>query len=168
MLYHSCPMIRLASNRLRNGLLVGRLLPVYVLLGLLKHFVPLPSLVHWARCHPIGPRNHEVERRLTTGVLRLSQLAALSGGTCLQRSLLLYRVLSRAGADPTLVVGFERSDDRIRGHAWVVVDGTALLEPKSNLLRFSPAFHFNSQGALLRATPKSFVRDGTQSDLRAR
>jgi hypothetical protein len=65
--------------------------------------------------------------------------------------LLLYRVLSRAGADPTLVVGFQRVNDRILGHAWVRVDGRTLIEPEPDLVRFSPAFGFGARGALLLA-----------------
>ena len=57
---------------------------------------------------PAGPRDHKVERRLAASVLRLSQLLSLSDRDCLQRSLLLYRLLSRAGANPILVIGFRR------------------------------------------------------------
>jgi hypothetical protein len=32
-----------------------------------------------------------------------------------------------------------------------------VLESESDLLRFSPAFHFDAQGAVLRATPASFA-----------
>ena len=137
------------SNRLRNGLLLGRLVPVYVLLGFLKHLVPLRWLVRWVWYPPVAARNREVERRLAAGVARLSQLAGLPDRDCLQRSLLLYRVLSRAGADPTLVIGFQREDYRIIGHAWVVVDGRAVIEPDAGLVRFSATLHFGSRGALL-------------------
>jgi hypothetical protein len=136
-------------NRLRNGLLVGRLFPIYVLLGLLKHVVPLGSLVRWAWCPATVPRNRETERRFTVSVVRMSQLRGLPDRDCLQRSLLLYRMLSRAGADPTLVVGFQRSDSRIIGHAWVVVDGRAVIEPDADLVRFSARLHFGSRGTLL-------------------
>jgi hypothetical protein len=68
---------------------------------------------------------------------------------CLQRSLLLYRVLSHVGADPTLVVGFKRTNGRIRGHAWVTVHGHTLVEPEAQLLEFSPALRFGLRGELL-------------------
>jgi hypothetical protein len=82
-------------------------------------------------------------------VLRLSQLAGLPDRDCLQRSLLLYRVLSRAGAEPTLVVGFNRINDQMLGHAWVVVDGHSVIEADTDLLRFTPTFSFGSRGTLL-------------------
>src|SRR5262249_34548422 len=142
-------VIKRASNRLKTGLIVGRLLPAYLLLGLLKHLVPLRWLARWAWCHPRGLHHREAERCLTASVLRLSQLTGLPDRDCLQRSLLLYRVLSRAGAEPTLVVGFDRIDGRILGHAWVTTDGHAVIEREADLLRFSPTFSFGTRGALL-------------------
>src|SRR5262249_55817366 len=136
------PMIVPALNRLKNGFLVARLLPAYVLFGLLKHVVPLRWLVHWAWCPPDGPRDREAEHRLVARVFRLSRLTGLLDRDCLHRSLLLYSMLSRAGADPTLVVGFDRVNGRILGHAWVIVDGHAVIEPEVNLLRFLPTLGF--------------------------
>jgi hypothetical protein len=138
-------------NRIRTGLVVGRLLPTFVLLSLLKHLVPLHCLARWAWCPPIGPRDLATERRLSACIIRLSQLTGLPDRDCLQRSLLLYRVLSRAGADPSLVVGFRRIDGRILGHAWVVVDGRTIIEAEANLLQFAPAFCFGPGGRLLSA-----------------
>jgi hypothetical protein len=135
-------------NRIRNGLGVAQLLPAYVAFGVLKRFVPLRRLVRWAWTPPAGPRDRKVERRLAASVLRLSELLSLSDRDCLQRSLLLYRLLSRAGANPILVVGFRRMQGRILGHAWVIVDNHAILEPEADLLTFSPAFCFGIRGAL--------------------
>ena len=128
---------------------MARLFTAYIVLALLKYLVPLKLLVRWVWCPPVGLRNNEAERWLTATVFRLSRLTGLPDRDCLQRSLLLYHVLSRAGADPTLVIGFQRVDGQIRGHAWVVVDGCALLESESDLVRFSPALLFGSQGVLL-------------------
>jgi Transglutaminase-like superfamily len=146
-------MINRALKRIRTGLIIGRLLPAYVLLGLLKHLVPVKWLVRWAWCSPVGPRDRELERQLTACIIRLSQLIGRRDRDCLQRSLLLYRVLSGAGADPTLVMGFQRANDRILGHAWVVVDGQAVLEPQADLRRFSVTLQFGSQGTLLPPWP---------------
>ncbi len=129
--------------------MVGRLLPAYLLLGLLKHFVPLRWLARWVWCPPAGRRDREAERHLAASVFRLSQLVGLPDRDCLQRSLLLYRVLSRAGAEPKLVVGFDHVAGRIVGHAWVIIDGHTVSEPQIDLLRYSPAFSFGSQGMLL-------------------
>jgi Transglutaminase-like superfamily len=142
-------MTTLALSRIRKSLVIGRLLPFYVLVAILKHFVPLQLLAQWAWRAPAAPRNREAEGQLAARVVRLSHLMGVTDRDCLQRSLLLYRVLSRAGADPTLVVGFERLDSRILGHAWVVVDGRALLELDTDLCRFSRALNFGSRGVLM-------------------
>ena len=96
-------MIPIATNRLRTVLDGSRIVPAYVLLGLLKHLVPLRWLAKWAWCDKAGPRDRLAERRLTANVLRLSKLLRIADRDCLQRSLLLYRLLSAAGADPELV-----------------------------------------------------------------
>jgi hypothetical protein len=126
-----------------------------MLFGLLKHLVPLRLLARWAWCRPGGwrDRDRDGERRLHRRVIRLGQLVGLPDRDCLQRSLLLYRALSRAGANPMLVVGFDRMNGRIFGHAWVVVDGHAVIESESDLLRFSPVVAFGWQGALLSPPP---------------
>ena len=141
-------------HKLGNLLGVGRLLPAYMLFGLLKHLVPLRLLARWAWCRPGGSRDRAVERRLQRRVIRLSQLVGLPDRDCLQRSLLLYRALSRAGANPMLVIGFDRMNGRIFGHAWVVVDGHAVIESETDLLRFSPVLAFGWQGALLSPPPE--------------
>src|SRR5262249_43411534 len=144
-----------ASNRLGRGLVAVRLLAVYVLLGLFKHLVPLRWLARWAWCPPVGPRDRAAERGLAAIVLRLSQLTGLPDRDCLQRSLLLYRVLSRAGAAPVLIIGFGRIDGTIRGHAWVMVDNQPVVQ-EAELPQFSPAFGFGVGGFMFRATESYF------------
>jgi hypothetical protein len=137
-----------AWRRLVVGLRLGQLLPAYVMLGLLKHFVPLEWLVRLIWQSAAGSRNLELEQRLVAAVIRLSQLAGQLDGGCLQRSLLLYRVLSGAGANPDLVVGFHRMNGQLFGHAWIVVDGRAVVESEVDLLRFYPTFSFGAGGRL--------------------
>jgi hypothetical protein len=141
-------------EKLGNLLGVGRLLPAYMLFGLLKHLVPLRLLARWVWCRPAGWRDRDVERRLQRRVIRLGQLVGLPDRDCLQRSLVLYRALSRAGADPMLVIGFDRMNGRIFGHAWVVVDGQAVIESETDLLRFSPVVAFGRQGVLVSPPPE--------------
>ena len=145
-------MIPIATNRLRTVLDGFHIVPAYVLLGLLKHLVPLRSLAKWTWCETTGPRDPVAERRLAANVLRLSKLLRIADRDCLQRSLLLYRLLSAAGADPELVVGFREQDGKIIGHAWVLVDDMSIVEPESDLVRFSPVLRFGARGALLHET----------------
>jgi transglutaminase superfamily protein len=156
-------MIPHVSNRLRTVLDGFRIVPAYVLLGLLKHLVPLRSLAKWTWCEKAGPRDPVAERRLTANVLRLSKLLRIADRDCLQRSLLLYRLLSAVGADPELVVGFREQDGKIIGHAWVLVDDVSIVEPESDLVRFAPVLRFGARGALL-----SQVRTGCEPKTLAR
>jgi hypothetical protein len=154
-----------ATNRLGKGLVAVRLLPVYLLLGLFKHLVPLRWLARWAWCHPVGPRDRAAERGLAAIVLRLSQLTGLPDRDCLQRSLLLYRVLSRAGAAPVLIIGFGRIDGAIRGHAWVMVDNQPVVQ-EAELPQFSAAFGFGVGGFMFRATESaSGTRTQSQTNI---
>jgi Transglutaminase-like superfamily len=151
------------SNQIRTVLDGCRIVPAYVLLGLLKHLVPLRWLAKWTWCEKAGPRDPVAERRLTANVLRLSKLLRIADRDCLQRSLLLYRLLSAVGADPELVVGLREQDGKIIGHAWVLVDDVSLVEPESDLARFSPVLRFGARGALLSQVradgePKTLAR----------
>src|SRR5437868_4286960 len=151
------------SNQIRTVLDGCRIVPAYLLLGVLKHLVPLRSLAKWTWCETTGPRDRVAERRLTANVLRLSKLLRIADRDCLQRSLLLYRFLCAAGADPELVVGLHEQDGKIIGHAWVLVDGKGLVEPESDLVLFSPVFRFGARGELLQEMragyePQSLVR----------
>ena len=137
------------ANQIRTVLDGFRIVPAYVLLGILKHLVPLRWLTKWTWCETTGLRDRLAERRLTANVLRLSKLLRIADRDCLQRSLLLYRLLSAVGADPELVVGLREQDGKIIGHAWVLVDDVSLVEPESDLARFSPVLRFGARGALL-------------------
>ncbi len=138
-------------NKIMIRLEMIPLLSGYLLLGFFKHLAPLGWLARWMWCPPAGPRDLKSERRLIARVLKLSRLPDCN---CLQLSLLLYRSLSRAGANPTLVVGFRRMNGLILGHAWVIVDGRAVIESGADL-EFLPMFAFGSRGALLPARPDS-------------
>jgi hypothetical protein len=151
------------SNQIRTVLDGFRIVPAYVLLGILKHLVPLPWLAKWTWRETTGPRDRVAERRLTANVLRLSKLLRISDRDCLQRSLLLYRFLSAVGADPELVVGFREQDGKIIGHAWVLVNDMSIVEPESDLVRFSPVLRLGARGALLSqmragCEPKTLAR----------
>ena len=141
--------------RTSSGLLIGQQLPVYFAFALLKHVIPLHMLIRLAWRRPTTTRDFGTVKRLAALALRTAQLAGLSDRNCLQCSLLLYRVLSRVGADPVIVVGFRRVGGKLSGHAWVVVDGLALADTADNVAGFEPMFGFGRQGALLRPNPTS-------------
>jgi hypothetical protein len=87
-----------------------------------------------------GTRDREQEQRTIHIVSRLSRT---SGGNCLERSLVLYRYLGWANADPDLVVGMARPDEYL-GHVWVTVDGQALLETPETLRGYTEVVRFRA------------------------
>jgi len=119
------------------------------MLGLIKHVVPVHRLARWMWRSPSAPRDLDSETRHISALIKLSQIAGVTDRDCVQRSLLLYRVLSHSGADPTLVIGFRRAGGKILGHAWVMVAGRTVVQPEGEALGYSPAFAFGRQGQLL-------------------
>jgi len=97
----------------------------------LKHVVALRTLVRLAE-----PRRRQTSLDEATRE-RVEFLATRLSRTddCLERSLVAYRFLSRAGGEPTLFIGFERDAPR-EGHAWVEVDSRPVAEPAEALERF--------------------------------
>ena len=133
-----------------NALAIGRLLPLYVALGALKRVVPVQTLARWAWRPPAGPPDPERVRRAVARVWRTQGLLNLGDHDCLQRSLLLYRELSRLGADPTLTIGFRHSAQHLQGHAWVTTPGEAVevvAEP-AGVTGYVAAIRFGRNGAL--------------------
>jgi len=114
-------------------------------LRLFKRTLPLPKLVRlmW-RSPRRSERNLEREQRTIQLVARLSRA---SGGNCLERSLILYRYLSRANADPRLVVGMAKPDEYL-GHVWVTVDGHPLLETPKTLREYEVVTAFGDGGQI--------------------
>ena len=113
-------------------------------LPVLKRLMPLPRLVRlmWLPARA-SERHLDGERRTTRVVSRLSRA---SGGNCLERSLILYRYLARANADPNLVVGMGKSDEFL-GHVWVIVDGQPLFESPETLRTYAEVVRFGVGGA---------------------
>ena len=68
-------------------------------------------------------------------------------GNCLERSLVLYRYLSAAGADPHLVVGMRGGEAPVRGHAWVTVRGEPVEEPPQSLEGLARVVSFHGDGS---------------------
>lgn len=130
-----------------NALAIGRLVPLYVALGALKHLVPVQTLVRWAWRPPAGAADPEHVRQAIARVWRTQSLLHLGDRDCLQRSLLLYRELSRLGADPTLTIGFRQSAERVQGHAWVTTRDEIVSE-SGGIGEYVPAIRFGPEGVL--------------------
>jgi hypothetical protein len=117
---------------------------------LLKRLLPLPRLAQllWKK-----PRRAERDPAREERVMTLAD--ALSGprgsrrlDNCLDRSLIGYRFLSHAGADPELVIGVARAGEEVRGHVWLRLDGVPLRETDDSLEGFEEVAAFGPAGAL--------------------
>jgi hypothetical protein len=135
------------------GLLV-RILAWSVLLPVLKHLLALPTLARllWA---PAEGKDRWPEREQQ--IVRLAQWIYQWGGgmaqrRCLERSLLIYRFLSMANANPLLVIGTRKAGPHLCAHAWVTVEGQPCGEAPAALEEFVPIITFGSGG---RAQPPS-------------
>ena len=140
----------MTSSRIRTAAALCRLLPWFLALGALKRVVPLHTLARWSWSPARRASRAPDPARIASTVLRAGALAGVPDRDCLQRSLLLYRELSRAGLGPELAVGFQRVDGALAGHAWVTIDGLVVGERDLNPARFAPILRFGARGALLR------------------
>ena len=152
----SAGAVRVAGRRLRvlagllstpaDAILVAKTVGWMAVLPVLKRVLPLPTLVRmmW---RPGTARARQHERELHTARI-VQGLCRASGGNCLVRSLILYRFLSRANAEPTLVAGMGKPGDFL-GHVWVNVDERPLLESPASLRPYVEMIRFGADGRLL-------------------
>ena len=138
-----------------NAVGVSRLFPTDVAVAVLKRLVTVQTLARWAWQAPRGASSPDLVRQAVARVWRTQGLANLGDRDCLQRSLLLYRELSRLGADPTLMIGFRQAAQQTQGHAWVVAPDAPGIEAP-DVTQFVPAFGFGRQGQLVKGPRESF------------
>lgn len=151
--------------------LASRMLPWSAVLPVLKYTRPLPVLAAsmWIRRQDSNaPAGVEIRRvaRIAHRVTRFRPLPHRDN--CLERSLLAYRYLSRAGADPRLVVGVRKDGEAVAGHVWVEVDGEPVAESREALEGFAPVVAFGANGIpehIASVPPGAHVEDRYLRDL---
>jgi hypothetical protein len=120
-----------------------------LVLPLLKGRLPLGRLVRlmWrgAGARPVTAVREARIAELARVVYRSEHVSR--PGNCLERSLVLYRYLSAAGADPQLVVGIRSGEAAIRGHAWITVRGEPVEEPPESLDGLTQVVSFRGDGS---------------------
>jgi len=95
-------------------------------LPVLKYLLPIGTLT---RLMWVNPRSREGRPPGRPDVVLKAWRRGgrlLVSPNCLERSLLLYRLLSREGANPTIVFGVDRGGETVAGHAWVEIDGAVV------------------------------------------
>jgi len=114
----------------------------------LKALIPLPQLVRVLHKPPDSRHRHSTrEARIVSLSDRLCR-GRLREGSCLERSLLTYRFLSEAGAEPTLVIAVRPAGDSLEWHAWVTRDRGPVQETEETLRGYLPVLIFGPRGAL--------------------
>ena len=136
--------LRRCVNSPSDVLLLARMTAWAPSLPVLKRTVPLPRLV---RLMASGPRQRPRDTALEQRIARMARLLyrgklGTLQNNCLERSLLTYRFLGRAGADPELVVGARQGEEALQGHVWVTVDGRAVHEDPDELEPFVRVMSF--------------------------
>jgi hypothetical protein len=117
-----------------------------LVLPILKRVVPLQRLVRTMQDGGHGSRDCAYERQIVVLSSLLARRPPRFRANCLERSLLAYRFLARANADPRLVVGVRSGENGIMGHAWVTVDGEPIHDSPASVLGFSEVVEFAPEG----------------------
>lgn len=136
----------------RGWLIIARLTLWRLALPALRRALNTERLVQMLA----GPREQSRDPgREALVVAGAGRLWRNSYGTCLERSLAVYRELGRLGASPHLVLAATHNGRGIVGHAWVEVDGRAVLEATDPRTRYTVLVEFNDAGARLGVYPSA-------------
>ena len=133
-----------------DAALAVRMLGWALVLPVLKTVAPLRTLV---RVMSTGggrrARYTEAERRIGS-LARFSHRAAGAGrrDNCLERSLIAYRYLCAANADPVLVVGARDGPSGVEGHVWITVDGEPMQDNGEEIRQYAPVTAFDADGRI--------------------
>lgn len=137
--------------RLGAAGLAARMLAWRLALPALKRALPLAALARLA-----WPRRGRRLRVPAREALVLGIAARLYGtgrrdDNCLERSVLAYRFLAEAGAEPQLACGIRRVNGEVVGHAWIVLDGRPLAAADEAVEGYTLVAAFGVGGAPLAA-----------------
>jgi transglutaminase superfamily protein len=143
--------LRGSVGRPADAWLLVRIVGWSLVLPVAKSVIPLPRLTRLMRADA-GSSRRDAEQEQTVTALTAWVFKTRPPGSrdnCLERALVTYRYLCRAGADPELVVGMARDEEGVHGHAWVTVDGFPVHDTIAELARFEPMLRFGSDGRMV-------------------
>lgn len=103
-------------------------------LPLLKHLLSIETLASLMTPRPVETPSDWLRRERTATIHRVITTAGrlVVSPNCLERSLVTYRLLARAGANVALVLGMRRNGSALTGHSWIELDGRSLDTPKTD------------------------------------
>jgi len=141
---------------LKTALLVLRMGSWVPALPILKRVVSLQRLANLMQGDGSGARDRAYERQIVAlSALLVGLRPPRFRDNCLERSLLAYRFLTLANADPRLVVGVRSGESGIFGHAWVTLDGEPIHESPAAISQFARVVEFSPEGAFSGSPPEA-------------
>ncbi len=144
---------RIVAELMRPGdpWLAARIFAWAAFVRVAKYAMPLRTLVTIVSPSPRqGLRDSRREQQIARFADWASRIVRpMTQGNCLERSLVAYRYLVGAHADPRLVIGFRRDDRGVLGHAWVLVDGKPLSDSPATIAEYQVAVSFEAGGRIL-------------------
>lgn len=91
----------------------------------------LPQLLRWLTCNPVA--GEPVQETMEDVVYYVDRWLALfpynPKGNCFPRALTLYRFARRCGLAVQFRCGVMKLNQRLEGHAWLMLDGRDFMEP---------------------------------------
>ena len=145
---------RIASCLATSPRLCAVLLFWRTLLPVLKYIVPVRVLARFMWSPPTESASGEsadADARLRSLLFIWQHGGRLFvSANCLERSLVLYRLLSKNGSNPRLILGVNRRDAGIAGHAWIEKDGRAFLDDMVQSYERLAIFGVNGRPAEVR------------------
>jgi transglutaminase superfamily protein len=127
----------------------ARMLAWRIALPLLKRALPLAALARLAWPRRRSRRRRPDREALVAGVVSRLYGTARRDDNCLERSVLAYRFLAQAGAEPRLTCGIRRANGDVVGHAWIVLDGRPLASADEGIEDYTLVTAFGAGGARL-------------------
>jgi hypothetical protein len=129
-----------------------------ICLPVMKRVVSVAALTRlmWSDGHDPRDSSDRARRLLETRDIIGRGGRVLVSSNCLERSLVLYRLFSRAGANPRLVLGTAVEKSAVLGHAWVELNGVPVGESErdryTSLIAFGPHGRFEAYSDLPATT----------------
>lgn len=108
------------------------------------HLISLPRLLHWLTVMSVVTgRTQESMEQVVYYVDRwLAMFPYLPKGSCFPRALALYWFARRGGIPVQFRCGVMKIDQRLEGHAWLMLDGQDFLEPSPHWRSFTVTVAF--------------------------
>ncbi len=123
---------------MKDIFLFARVSYLFFILPVIMHIKPLPEILKsWTPCRPPKLKEWDMSKiiKYLDLFFKLRVPFFSRRGTCLKRSLVLYKFLREKGVEVRINIGVKGDSEKIYGHAWLTLDGKlylAQLQPQMN------------------------------------